>query len=142
MNSSELYEQDFALWLDTTAAQLKVRDIQGLDWDHLVEEIESLGKLLKRELESRLGVLLQHLLKRNYVQMSENYRGWENTIEEQRRELELLLSQSPSLKKYFAGVFAKTWQYALRRVRCDYPNVQFPQECPFDGNPDLLLNET
>jgi hypothetical protein len=25
MNSSELYDQDFALWLNTTATQLKVR---------------------------------------------------------------------------------------------------------------------
>jgi hypothetical protein len=54
---------------------------------------------------------------------------------------ELLLRQSPSLRTYFAEVFDKTWQYALRRVEHDYPGFSCPEQCPFDKNPDILLQE-
>jgi hypothetical protein len=50
-------------------------------------------------------VLLAHLLKRTYVPLPENYRGWENTIYEQREQLQDLLEQSPSLKAYFEDSF-------------------------------------
>jgi len=103
--------------------------------------IESLGKSQKRELESRPGVLLRHFLKRNYVQMPEDHRGWENTIKAQRRELDLLRCQSPSLENDFAEVFEQTWQYSLRRVKRDYPETASPEPFPFDANPDLLLQE-
>lgn len=96
-----LYEQDFALWIDDTVAKLKARNFEQIDLENLIEEIESLGRSEKRELENRLDVLFQHILKRVYVNSPNDYRGWRDTITEQRRQLKRLLKQSPSLKNYF-----------------------------------------
>ncbi|GFZ95577.1 DUF29 domain-containing protein [Okeania sp. KiyG1] len=62
-----LYERDFLAWCEDTAAKLKDKDIENLDWENLIEEIETLGRSERRELNSRLTVLLTHILKRMYV---------------------------------------------------------------------------
>jgi len=135
------YHQDFVIWCEDTVAKLKDRDIEGLDFEALIEEIESLGLRDKRELKSRLGVLLAHLLKRSYIQSSGEYRDWQNTIADQRREMELLIEQSPSLKNYFVEVFEDSWQYTLKRIRKEYPTVQFPNEWEFNQDLDTILTE-
>ncbi len=60
----QLYDEDFVGWVEATVTCLRERDTERLDWEGLIEEIEDLGKSSKRELESRLSVLLVHLLKR------------------------------------------------------------------------------
>ncbi len=114
--TGSLYEQDFALWIEDVAAKLKVRDFDHLDVDHLLEEIEALGKSQKREVKSRLQTLLAHILKRMYVDSPLDYNDWERTIREQRKELRLLFEQSPSLKGYYTEVFESVWQAAMLEV--------------------------
>ncbi|MEB3119856.1 MAG: DUF29 domain-containing protein [Snowella sp.] len=70
-----LYEQDFALWIEKTVSQLKAGDFAEIDLENLIEEVESLGRQDKRELENRLKTLLEHALKRRYVLMPDCYRG-------------------------------------------------------------------
>jgi hypothetical protein len=52
-----LYDRDFALWVEKTANQLKAREFDRVDWENLIEEIESLAKKDKRELKNRLRTL-------------------------------------------------------------------------------------
>lgn len=47
-----LYDQDYQLWLDETAAYLQSRNFDALDLENLIEEIESLGGSDKRSLSS------------------------------------------------------------------------------------------
>ena len=75
-----LYEQDIVLWVEDTAAKLKARDFANVDLENLIEEVEDLGRSQKTELLSRLTRLLEHLLKRLYVNSPQDYRGWELTI--------------------------------------------------------------
>lgn len=138
---SQLYEQDFALWIDDTVAKLKAHQFDQVDLENLIEEVESLGRRDKRELESRLIVLFSHLLKRCYVTSPENFRGWEVTIREQRLELKGLLKQSPSLKNYFLNEFDEVYDSALAQVREDYPAAEFPDRCPFPQGTNALLSE-
>ena len=42
--STALYEQDYNLWLTQTLAQLRLGKFTNLDLEHLIEEIEDLGK--------------------------------------------------------------------------------------------------
>ena len=56
-------DQDFDAWSVEQAALLRQRQIAEADLDLIAEEIESMGKTEKRELVSRLTVLLLHLLK-------------------------------------------------------------------------------
>lgn len=83
--------------------------------------------------------MLAHLLKRIYVPQPENYRGWENTIDEQREQLQDLLDQSPSLKIYFGEVFQESWQRALKQVQNNYSAVDFPVAWPADSSPEAIL---
>jgi hypothetical protein len=136
-----LYDRDLNLWLLETIERLKARNYETIDFEHLIEELEGLAGRDKRELESRLGVMLNHLLKRLYVASPYDYRGWESTIREQRRQLQLLLKQSPSLRSYFIEVFSAAWQYGLSEVKYDYPQVQFPHEWEFDSNVEAILSE-
>jgi hypothetical protein len=89
------YGQDFALWLNQTAARLKARDVDNLDWENLIEEIEALGILQKHEVESRLKTILSHILKRCYVPLPDCFRGWQVTIRTQRSKASAEKSTKP-----------------------------------------------
>lgn len=138
---SKLYEQDFCLWVADTVAKLQARNFDQLDLENLIEEIESLARRDRRELKNRLDVLLNHLLKRYYIPTPENYRGWELTIREQRKQLRRLFEESPSLRNYLSEVFDETWQVALADAQEDYPNVEFPDEWPFNYDVEAILSE-
>lgn len=141
VSEKTLYEQDFALWLQTTIAQLKVGDLLDLDTEHLIEELEGLAVRDRQELESRLEVLLAHILKRVYVNSAYDNHGWENTIIEQRRRLTRKLQQSPSLQPYFIDIFDDCFTYALSQVRRDYPKAQFSDRWEFSQDPEAILSE-
>ncbi|WP_293035832.1 MULTISPECIES: DUF29 family protein [unclassified Moorena] len=44
MSNSDLYDQDFVMWTETTCQQLKTRNFDELDIENLIEEITSLGR--------------------------------------------------------------------------------------------------
>ncbi|MFM7406276.1 MAG: DUF29 domain-containing protein [Cuspidothrix sp.] len=135
-----LYEQDYLLWIEDTVHKLQTRDIKGLDFDNLIEEIESLGRSQKHELENRLGELFEHILKRTYVNMPECYRVWVESIDKQRVSIKRLLKQAPSLKPYFSQVFDEVYKDTLKIVRRGYPQCEFPDTWPFSCDIDAMLN--
>jgi len=135
-----LYERDFLLWTTDTVAKLKARDFDQLDLENLIEEIESLGRSEKKELKSRLLILMEHLLKRLYVNSPNDYRGWELTIDEQRRQIELEMEDSPSLKPIWDEAFISAWRLAFKGVRKNYPKVQLPDVWPYSHDIDSILN--
>lgn len=123
-----VYAHDLVAWLDDTALKLKQRRFDEIDLDSLVEEIEGLAGIDRRELKNRLIVLLSHLIKRLYVDLPDDYRGWELIIREQRRQLSDLLEQSPSLRNYWTEVFSVAWETALSETREEYPQAQLPDQ--------------
>ena len=98
-NSQNLYERDFHLWVKTNTQLLKNNRFHEVDWQNLIEELDSMGKREKRELKSRLIVLIEHLLKLKYweTERAANARVWRITAIEQRRQIQLLLEDSPTL---------------------------------------------
>lgn len=138
-----LYERDFSLWLEDIVAKLKARDFTNLDIDNLIEEIEDLGRSHRKELESRLATLLAHLLKRMYVNLPDCFNGWQNTITEQRLQIEVLLNHYPSLKSYWDSCFSDAWLLALKYTRRDYQpkGFTFPDTWQFSRDVEGILNE-
>jgi hypothetical protein len=134
-----LYNLDFALWIEETVKQLKAKNTQDLDWENLIEEIESLGKRDKRELESRLTTLCEHALKRRYIPLADCYRGWEVTIKRTQKEINKILRDSPSLNNYFVEIKANCYQDAVDNLADEY-DVSFPETYPFPSDIDELLN--
>ena len=90
------YEEDFYAWTVEQARLLRSGELTSIDVANIAEEIESLGRSDKRAIESRLTVLLMHLLKWQ-IQSKMRSQSWSGTILEQRRRIEKLLRESPSL---------------------------------------------
>ena len=98
--SEQLYEQDFWLWTQTMAEALRSGNFSQLDLVNLAEEVDSLGRSDRRELQSRLTVLLMHLLKWQF-QPDMRSGSWRGTLAEQRIRILKLLKESPSLRSFF-----------------------------------------
>src|SRR5271168_2524963 len=57
------YDEDFYAWTVEQARLLRSGELSAIDAANIAEEIESMGRSDRRELKSRLIVLLDHLLK-------------------------------------------------------------------------------
>ncbi|WP_107670378.1 DUF29 domain-containing protein [Cyanothece sp. BG0011] len=132
INSSTLYDTDFNLWIEATVKQLKSGDFNEIDLDNLIEEIEAMGRSEKRELKSRLAILIMHLLKWKYQGIKRS-NSWLNTIREQRLQLSLLLQDSPSLKPLLEQEFEQWYNYAKKEAAKETKLSlnTFPESCPF-----------
>ena len=135
-----LYNQDFALWIEATVKQLKSGDLSQVDLENLIEEVESLGKSQRKAVDNFLTRLLEHLLKRCYVVLPDCYRGWEIEIRNFRKELKKEFKYSPSLKRFMIEILEECYREALEAVKEDYPDSNFPDVCPFAEDIDGLLN--
>ncbi|MDY7015252.1 MAG: DUF29 domain-containing protein [Cyanobacteriota bacterium] len=126
------YDLDFVAWTEQTARFLRSQQFEKVDWDAVIEEIESLGKSDRRELKSRTEVLLQHLLKWQYQPHLQSS-SWQNTIDEQRNRIEDLLQDSPSLKPYFAEILTQCFHRARKAASREtgLPLNTFPVDCPY-----------
>ena len=91
------YNKDFYAWLMKNASLLRQHKFSEVDIEHIAEELESMGKSEKRELTSRLTVLLAYLLKWKF-QPALRSGSWKNTMLTQRIDILELLENSPSLK--------------------------------------------
>ena len=126
------YNKDFYAWLMKNADLLRQHKFNEVDIEHVAEELESMGKSEKRELTSRLTVLLAHLLKWKF-QPALRSRSWKNTILTQRIDISELLEDSPSLHyelgERIAIAYEKARLSAEDETGIDKNN--FPESCPF-----------
>jgi Domain of unknown function DUF29 len=132
VTTKTLYDTDFNQWIGEQVKLLRDRTFSQLDIDNLIEEIESLGKSDKRQLKSRLEVLLHHLLKWQY-QPTEQTGLWRGTIAEQRRRIRDLLLDSPSLKSYVESIANACYADAREQASLETGLALhcFPQDCPY-----------
>jgi len=126
------YEIDYAQWCVEQAALVREGKFAGLDRENLAEEIESLGRSERREIESRLGELLIHLLKWKFQPAGQGG-SWRGTIREQRTRLAKRLLESPSLKNYPAEILAEEYEIARSKASGEtgLDEREFPIRCPF-----------
>jgi len=108
-----LYDTDFYAWANAQAALLKSGRLAAADVEHIAEEIESMGRSEKRELLSRLALLLMHLLKWQ-VQPTLRGNSRQATIKVQRREIARHLADNPSLMAGLPEVLADAYGDAMR----------------------------
>src|SRR5258708_889931 len=88
---SALYMDDETAWLEAMAALIRRRDFARLDLDNLSEYLTDMAARDRREVRSRLVLLLSHLLKWDY-QPEKRSGSWRATILNQRQELAVLTS--------------------------------------------------
>ena len=126
------YEADYAQWCTEQGALLRSGDVRSLDRENLAEEIESLVRSDKREIKSRLNIILIHLLKYEF-QPEKRKGGWRATLREQRRQLAYLLKESPSLKAFPNKELGEEYESAryLASAETELPVDDLPQRCPY-----------
>jgi hypothetical protein len=73
------YDNDFYAWTQEQANLLRTGELHQIDWQNIAEEIEDMGRAEKRQLESRLEILVMHLLKWQF-QPNLHSRSWQLTI--------------------------------------------------------------
>jgi hypothetical protein len=126
------YESDFALWAAEQGTLLREGRLDRLDLENLAEEIESLGISNKRQIESRMAILLMHLLKW-YYQPEFRCGSWRSTIHEQRRRIARVVRDSPSLKHYPSEILSD--EYSSAREKAAMETTVFldliPTACPY-----------
>src|SRR5208283_3472855 len=127
-----LYEQDFYAWANEQAALLRAGKLSAADVENIAEEIESMGRGEKRELVSRLTVLLLHLLKWQY-QPEMRGASWRVSVANTRDDLADLLEDAPSLRANVREYVASAYQRARRQASAEtgLPEKTFPPVCPF-----------
>lgn len=127
-----LYDRDFHAWTRHAARLLRAGRLADADLDHAAREIEDMGKRDANELDSRMQVLVAHLLKWQ-VERAKRSRSWTRTIGTQRLEIGILLRRSPSLRAGLAADLGENFAGAVKRAALDsgLGRERFPRSCPY-----------
>ena len=125
------YNQDFYAWTQNQAQLLRAGRFDVLDLQQIAEELEDMGRTEKRALESRLEILVMHLLKWQY-QPNLRSRSWQLTIKEQRLRVQNLLEDNPSLQPYLCQRIDKIYRLAVIAAERETGLNLFPDICPYE----------
>lgn len=128
----KLYEKDEHLWLIENAKLLREGHVDLVDFEHIAETLEEMGKRDLREIFSRMRVLNSHLLIWIY---QKDHRGntWNYTITELRIQIKEEFEDSKTLENHARENFNKAYSKArdLASRETGLPLVTFPEEPPF-----------
>lgn len=130
--TAPLSEVDETAWLEATADLIRHRQLDAVELDTLAEYLADMAKRDRREVFSRLVVLLSHLLKWEY-QPDRRSGSWQGTVLEQQRELRQLL-ESGTLHNHAIAVFAEAYADARKQAAAETGLARraFPEACPWD----------
>jgi len=128
---SDLYTTDETAWLEATARLVAEGRFAEVDAANLIEYLTSMAIRDRREVKSRLTVLLIHLLKW-YYQPDKRTPSWMETVRNERLELEQLLESGTLLnhaETVFTEVYGRARAEAVRETKLDAE--VFPAGCPW-----------
>ena len=139
---TDLYEADETAWLDEMAGLIRRDRVAELDYSHLAEYLTDMARRDRREVESRLAVLLAHILKWLY-QPDHRSGSWRGTIVEQRQELQRLAGQGV-LRSHAEAVMPDTYQEAVERAAAEtgLPATTFPADLSYTLDQLLAFDPT
>lgn len=125
------YNDDLTAWCEEQANILRRRAANEIDWDNLAEEIEAVGRSERREIRSRLEILLVHLLKWQF-QPEWRSMSWEASIDEARQRMADVIEDNPSLAAEPAKALANAYRRAMQnRMIRQLELNQLPETCPW-----------
>ena len=134
-NRPSLYDLDFFAWANEQAALLRRGQFSAADIENIAGEIESMGISEKRELVSRLRLLMLHLLKWQFQPGMRSF-SWKGSVEVQRFDLEDHLADNPSLKSSIDNCIRSAYRKARVEAATGTGLSQntFPATCPWNLN--------
>jgi hypothetical protein len=126
-----LYDTDFYKWTQAVSEQLLHGGVSQADLERIAEEIADMGKRDRREVHSRMVVLIMHLIKWA-IQPERRDASWQSTISIQRIELDAVFDQSPSLRRFARQDFGRCYSEAGERALEETGlSTALPEECPY-----------
>lgn len=130
--ADDLYETDFHAWTVREAGLLRTGDLHRADLANLAEEIETLGRSERSNLESAYRLVALHLLTL-IVQKERATRSWLGTIARERNNAARCLRENPSLRPKRDELFAAAYRDARKeaQAKTGLPLSSFPPEPPF-----------
>lgn len=125
---ASLYEADETAWLDVMSRLAAERRVDEFDFDNLSEFLESMARRDRREVKSRLVVLLMHRLKWEH-QPDRRSGSWRSTILTQQDELKDLLD-SLTLRDHAVDCLADAYRRArdIAAAETGLPIETFPAQ--------------
>jgi len=131
-NIYELYDRDFYLWIQETARLVREGKFSELDIENLVDEVESLGRWEKREVDESFLAVIRYLLKYKYCEQQQR-EVWRVAIGEHRTRIKEILADSPSLRALLLEYFTQIYQDAKELVELEMELApdSLPSESPF-----------
>jgi hypothetical protein len=128
------YDTDFYAWSAEQADLLKERKFEMIDWENVIEEIESLARRDKRSVKSFLENIFMHSLKLKFQPEKQiDSHSWQNSIRTSFRQLHIILDDSPSLKAQLEEFITECYSRAVKEASKE-TNINinvFPKECPW-----------
>ncbi|MCA2710246.1 MAG: DUF29 domain-containing protein [Microcystis sp. M015S2] len=128
----QLYELDDSQWLGETISLLRNHQFQQLDLEHLIEELEDLGKEKKNAVSSLLEQVIRHLLLLQYWTKETEYNtiNWQEEIYNFRTQLRRKMTAN--LRNYLEEELNYIYEDALGFVKIKTANtVIFSSQCPY-----------
>ena len=128
----EPHDQDLYEWAKQNAQLIREGRFDEIDAENIADELEAMSGSQRRELLSRLTVLITHLLEW-WHQQANRGRSWLTTIVQQRIHIMTLLDESPSLKRFLPELAERAYGDARKvaSIETGLPIDTFPSECPF-----------
>ena len=126
-----LYATDETAWLEATSELIRSGRLDEVDRANLAEYLADMARRDRREVTSRLSILIAHLLKWRY-QPERRSGSWRGTVEAQRQELAELL-ESGTLRNHADEVLVKAYANGVRQAVAEtgLPESTYPAECPY-----------
>jgi hypothetical protein len=129
--SEQLYETEYDRWLTETIGLLKNRQFDQIDYQHLIEELEALGRSEKSAVKNLLLQILIHLLLYQFWQSeaARNSNHWAGEIITFRVQLEDRLTTN--LSKLLELELANIYQNARLIAEKKTGLKNLPITCPY-----------
>lgn len=134
-----LYLSDETAWLETMAELIAAREYSEIDYDNLREYLTDMAIRDRREVLSRLAILIAHHLKWQF-QPDRRTTSWQLTIEDQQNELEQIF-ESKVLLKHAEERLPKTYQRAVNMaaIETGLPKSAFPTKSKLSASEWVAL---
>ncbi|NYE61434.1 hypothetical protein FHW58_002641 [Duganella sp. 1224] len=137
---NHLYETDALIWTERQIALLRAGQFDQLDVENIISELGYQVRKDKREVATRLRRLLHHLLQYQF-QPTRIGNSWRQTIATQRRQIDVVLEEIPSLRRLLDDYAARAYPKAVRDAALEtyLPASTFPNQLPYTL--DQILDE-
>jgi hypothetical protein len=112
-----LYEKDFYKWITENVQLLKNKDFDLVDWENVIEELESMGRSELSSAISFMTVVLEHLYKYEHFRDNNTMgNGWIKSILNSRYRLIKIFDKNPSLEKKAEESIQEAWEDSIKKM--------------------------